>query len=118
MAVQRTETALAWLDQLFGPSLAADHQRPPDRGRGDRVPDDGQDGSAAQGLIVHEGGHNYLMGILANNEWKEGWIDEGFTSFQTAWFDEAAGRDPAVARRTSSTSSGSTSTAGRSPPAW
>ena len=41
------------------------------------------DGSADQGLIVHEAGHNYTMGLLANNEWREGWLDEGFTSFQT-----------------------------------
>jgi hypothetical protein len=50
------------------------------------------DGSADQGLIVHELGHNYTMGILANNEWREGWLDEGFTSFQTTWFWETAGR--------------------------
>jgi hypothetical protein len=50
------------------------------------------DGSADQGLIVHEGGHNYTMGLLANNEWREGWLDEGFTSFQTTWFWEVSGR--------------------------
>jgi Peptidase family M1 domain len=50
------------------------------------------DGSADQGLIVHELGHNYTMGILANNEWREGWLDEGFTSFQTDWFWETIGR--------------------------
>src|SRR5438045_8641959 len=49
------------------------------------------DGSAGLGLIVHEVGHNYTMGILANNEWREGYLDEGFTSFQTGWFFEAHG---------------------------
>src|SRR5438445_11304419 len=49
------------------------------------------DGSAEQALILHELGHNYLMGILANNEWREGWLDEGFTSFQTTWFYQSHG---------------------------
>ena len=56
------------------------------------------DGSADQGLIVHELGHNYTMGILANNEWREGWLDEGFTSFQTTWFWEAMGRTEATSK--------------------
>jgi len=49
------------------------------------------DGSAGLGLIVHEVGHNYTMGILANNEWREALLDEGFTSFQTSWFFETHG---------------------------
>jgi hypothetical protein len=49
-------------------------------------------GSAGLGLIVHELGHNYLMGILANNEWREGFLDEGFSSFQGTLFAEAAGQ--------------------------
>ena len=95
VAVQRTETALAWLGQLFGPfpwpQLTNVHRI---EGGGTEFPMMVHDGSASQGLIVHEGGHNYLMGILANNEWREGWLDEGFTSFQTAWFEEAGGQDP------------------------
>src|ERR1051326_6266571 len=53
------------------------------------------DGSAGIGLIVHEAGHQYTMGQLANNEWREGWLDEGFTSFQTGWFFESHGGPPA-----------------------
>ena len=95
-AVQRTETALAWLDRLFGkfawPQITNVHRI---EGGGTEFPMMIMDGSADQGLIVHELGHNYLMGILANNEWKEGWLDEGFTSFQTSWFWETLGKGDA-----------------------
>ncbi len=93
VAVERTETALAWLDRLFGkfawPQITNVHRI---EGGGTEFPMMIMDGSADQGLIVHELGHNYVMGILANNEWKEGWLDEGFTSFQTSWFWEALGK--------------------------
>jgi hypothetical protein len=39
------------------------------------------DGRAAEGLVVHEFGHEYFYGLLANNERDEAWIDEGFASF-------------------------------------
>lgn len=96
VAVKRTEIALAWLDQLFGkfawPQITNVHRI---EGGGTEFPMMIHDGSASQGLIVHELGHNYTMGILANNEWREGWLDEGFTSFQSSWFAEAAGQgDP------------------------
>lgn len=93
VAVQRTEVALAWLDQLFGPfawpQITNLHRI---EGGGTEFPMVIMDGSADQGLIVHELGHNYTMGILANNEWREGWLDEGFTSFQTSWFWEMTGK--------------------------
>jgi hypothetical protein len=95
IAVQRTEVALAWLDTLFGkfawPQITNLHRI---EGGGTEFPMVIMDGSASQGLILHELGHNYTMGILANNEWREGWIDEGFTSFQTDWFFEATGGQP------------------------
>jgi hypothetical protein len=94
VAVERTQTALAWLDQLYGPfgwpQLTNVHRI---EGGGTEFPMMIHDGSADQGLIVHEAGHNYTMGLLANNEWREGWLDEGFTSFQTSWFWETMGRE-------------------------
>ena len=93
VAVERTVTALAWLDKLFGtfawPQLTNVHRI---EGGGTEFPMMVMNGSADQGLIVHEAGHNYTMGILANNEWREGWLDEGFTSFQTTWFWETLGQ--------------------------
>jgi len=93
-AVERTETALAWLDRLYGPfgwpQITNVHRI---EGGGTEFPMMVHDGSADQGLIVHEVGHNYTMGLLANNEWREGWLDEGFTSFQTSWFWEIQGRE-------------------------
>ncbi|HMG18691.1 MAG TPA: M1 family metallopeptidase, partial [Gemmatimonadales bacterium] len=96
VAVRRTEMALAWLDTLFGkfpwPQITNVHRI---EGGGTEFPMMVMDGSASLGLIVHEVGHNYTMGVLANNEWREGWLDEGFTSFQTGWFFEAQGQGPA-----------------------
>jgi hypothetical protein len=93
VAVARTQTALAWLDRLYGPfgwpQLTNVHRI---EGGGTEFPMMVHDGSADQGLIVHEVGHNYTMGLLANNEWREGWLDEGFTSFQTSWFWETQGK--------------------------
>src|SRR5438067_10591960 len=83
-AVRNTVTALALLDSLYGtyqwPQLTNVHRI---EGGGPEVPMVIMDGSAGIGLIVHETGHQYTMGQLANNEWREGWLDEGFTSFQT-----------------------------------
>ncbi len=93
IAVKRTETALQWLGRLYGPfgwpQITNLHRID---GGGTEFPMMIMDGSASQGLIVHELGHNYTMGLLANNEWREGWLDEGFTSFQTSWFDEVTGQ--------------------------
>ncbi len=91
-AVQNTEVALMWLDSLYGkfawPQITNVHRI---EGGGTEFPMMIMDGSAGLGLIIHELGHNYTMGILANNEWREGWLDEGFTTFQTDWFFDLHG---------------------------
>lgn len=99
VATGRTETALAWLHDLLGPypwpQITTVHRI---EGGGTEYPMMVHNGSAGQGLIMHEVGHNYLMGILANNEWREGWLDEGFSSFLTSWFFETQGMRGAYQR--------------------
>ena len=96
IAVRNTVVALAWLDSLFGkyqwPQLTNVHRI---EGGGTEFPMMIMDGSASIGLIVHETGHQYVMGQLANNEWREGWLDEGFSDFQEGWFFETHGGPPA-----------------------
>jgi hypothetical protein len=95
VAVQRTASALAFLDTIFGPfpwpQLTNVHRI---ETGGTEFPMMVMDGSASEGLIMHEVGHNYVMGVLANNEWKQGWLDEGFTSFISSWYAERRGGDP------------------------
>jgi hypothetical protein len=98
VAAQRTWEALTWLGGKMSPypwpQLTNLHRL--DAG-GTEFPMMIMDANAAEGLIVHETGHQWVHGILANNEWKEGWLDEGFTSFLTNWYFEeknhAAGND-------------------------
>lgn len=79
-------TALKWLESIYGPYAypqmtilkRAD-------GGGTEFPMMQQNGSASLGLTLHEGGHIFSFGILANNEWQSGWMDEGLTSYQTEW---------------------------------
>ena len=93
VAVSRTADMLAWYDTIFGdfawPQITNVHRI---EGGGTEFPMMMMNGSASAGLILHEGGHNYVHGILANNEWREGWLDEGFVSFLTSWAQEAHGQ--------------------------
>jgi hypothetical protein len=36
-----------------------------------------------EGVIVHEFGHNYWYGMVANNEFEEAWLDEGVNTYST-----------------------------------
>jgi hypothetical protein len=86
VAVDRTVFALGWLEELWGPyaypQITNVHRLD---GGGTEFPMLIMDGSASQGLILHELGHVFTYGILANNEWRSGWLDEGLTDYQTYW---------------------------------
>ena len=45
--------------------------------------------------MVRDEFHMVVHGILANNEWREGWLDEGMASFLTSWHRVEKGADPA-----------------------
>ncbi len=36
-----------------------------------------------ESIIVHEFGHNYWYGLVANNEFEEAWLDEGLNTYST-----------------------------------
>lgn len=93
-AVRRTQDALAWLEKIYGPyaypQITNLHRID---GGGTEFPMVIMNGSASQGLILHELGHVYTYGILANNEWRSGWLDEGLTDYQTNWAQRLAPQD-------------------------
>jgi len=88
-AVERTLFALKWLESIWGPyaypQVTNVHRLDPG---GTEFPMMIMDGSASQGLILHELGHIFTYGILGNNEWRSGWMDEGLTDYQTDWAEK------------------------------
>jgi Peptidase family M1 domain len=84
--VERTIDAIRWLEEIYGPyaypQMNVVHRLD---GGGTEFPMMQHNGSASFDLILHEGGHIYTYGILANNEWRSGWLDEGLTSYQSSW---------------------------------
>jgi hypothetical protein len=50
-----------------------------------------------EGVVIHEFGHNYWYGMVANNEFEEAWLDEGINSyFELNIMDEAYGADTSI----------------------
>jgi hypothetical protein len=99
-ALERTIFALRWLESIWGPyaypAFTNVHRLDPG---GTEFPMMIMNGSASQGLILHEAGHVWTYGILGNNEWRSGWLDEGLTDYQTDWAlkltpQEQIGRPP------------------------
>jgi Peptidase family M1 domain len=86
VVVQRTIDAIKWLEELYGPyaypQMSAVHRLD---GGGTEFPMMMHNGSASFDLILHEAGHIWTYGILANNEWRSAWMDEGLTSYQSSW---------------------------------
>ena len=97
VVVNRSVRALEWLEGVFGPypypQITNLHRI---EGGGTEFPDGGNETDhQVRALIVHEFAHQYAHGILANNEWKDAWLDEGMASFVTNWFaEEMDGANP------------------------
>jgi len=90
--LEREKDALDWLVAVFGeypwPQITVT----------DRV-----EGGATEfpmlymtsgGAVVHESMHMIAHGVLANNEWRDGWLDEGMATFLSNWLAETEGADP------------------------
>lgn len=52
-----------------------------------------------EGVTVHEAGHQFWYGIVANDEFENAWLDEGFNTYSTTRTLEAAFPDHALEQR-------------------
>ncbi|MFQ5640109.1 MAG: M1 family metallopeptidase [bacterium] len=52
-----------------------------------------------EGVTVHEAGHQFWYGIIANNEFEHAWLDEGFNTFSTTRTLEQAYPNPVLTWR-------------------
>lgn len=88
----RQKVALDWLAEIFGeypwPQITVT----------DRVESGATEYPmlymTSGGAVVHETMHMIAHGVLANNEWKAGWLDEGMASFLSDWLRVDQGTDP------------------------
>jgi hypothetical protein len=52
-----------------------------------------------ESVTIHEMGHQFWYGIIANNEFEHAWMDEGFNTFSTTRTLETAYPNPVLTRR-------------------
>jgi hypothetical protein len=54
----------------------------------------GEHSASPEGVTVHEFGHQFWYGLVANNEFEEAWLDEGFNTYSTGKVIETAYGEP------------------------
>ena len=52
-----------------------------------------------EGVTVHEAGHQFFYGIMANNEYEHAWLDEGFNTYSTTRVMQTAFPEHAYTKR-------------------
>ena len=95
-AVARTISTMQFMESIFGPYTwpQVTNVHRVEGGGGTEFPMMIMDADAGEGLIMHEIAHQWAHGIFANNEWREGWLDEGMASFLSGWYFESKGARP------------------------